>query len=204
MKSTTSIFIAAILAQITCTCAFAPNLQMRKTTLPTTSSSLNIVPIDEAQISAINSASNFLSTISADIDNISNDDFATVFAGGIAVMIGGVFSTVMVGFMLEQGNSYSSVVADSYAQRGDDEFWDNLSPEEAEKTKELLAKIRASKEAKERGGQDASAEAEAEKAISTAFKNSSLGKEADTKTTPVVEKVESKKKEVSMFDDYDE
>eukprot|EP00554_Chaetoceros_debilis_P005178 CAMPEP_0194085546 /NCGR_PEP_ID=MMETSP0149-20130528/17867_1 /TAXON_ID=122233 /ORGANISM="Chaetoceros debilis, Strain MM31A-1" /LENGTH=172 /DNA_ID=CAMNT_0038768449 /DNA_START=184 /DNA_END=702 /DNA_ORIENTATION=+ len=172
--------------------------------MPATSSSLNMIPIDETQILAINSASTFLSTISADIDNISNDDFATVFAGGIAVMVGGVFSTIMVGVMLEQGDSYSSVVADSYAQGGDDEFWDNLSPEEAEKTRELLAKIRASKEAKERGGQDVSAEAEAEKAISTAFNNSSLGKERSAAPAPVVEKVESKKKVVSMFDDYDE
>lgn len=60
-------------------------------------------------------------------------------------MIGGVFSAVMVGFLLESNNSYASVVADSYAQGGDEEFWDSLSPEDQVKAKELIKKLKASK-----------------------------------------------------------
>ncbi len=98
-----------------------------------------------SSIQALHSTSTYLSTISADIDNIPQDEFAKVFAGGIVVMIGGVFSAVMVGFLLESNNSYASVVADSYAQGGDEEFWDSLSPEDQVKAKELIKKLKASK-----------------------------------------------------------
>lgn len=69
-------------------------------------------------------------------------------------MFGGVFSALMVGFLLENGNSYASVVADSYAQGGDEEFWESLSPEDAEKTRELMGKLRKSKEGKKVDGHD--------------------------------------------------
>jgi hypothetical protein len=100
---------------------------------------------------AIYHSSHLISTISADIDNIPQDDFGTVFAGGIAVMIGGVLSTLFVGFLLERGNSYASVVAESYAQGGDEEFWKSLSPEDQEKAREMLDKLRQSKENKKNG-----------------------------------------------------
>jgi len=104
-----------------------------------------MLPIDDLSTS-LSSASIYLSTIDADIAKISNEDFAAVFTGGIVVMFGGVFSALIVGFLLENGNSYASVVADSYVQGGDEEFWESLSPEDAEKTRELMGKLRKSKE----------------------------------------------------------
>ena len=113
------------------------------------STATNMVLLDDTAVTAttsiFQSTSTFLSTISADIDNIPQDEFGKVFAGGIVVMIGGVFSALMVGFLLESGNSYASVVADSYAQGGDEEFWDSLSPEDQVKARELIAKLKASK-----------------------------------------------------------
>jgi len=140
-----------------------------------------MLPIDEIS-TTLSSGSIFLSTIDADIAKISNEDFQAVFTGGIVVMFGGVFSALIVGFLLESNNSYASVVADSYAQGGDEEFWESLSPEDQEKTRELMGKLRRSKEAKEGSGVK--------------------GGETDTfKTEPalVVEK-----EELSMFSDYDD
>merc|ERR1711862_720153 len=67
--------------------------------------------------------------------------------GGIMVMGGGVLSALIVGFILESRGLYANVVADSYAQAGDDdkEFWDRLSDEEAAKARELIAKLKESK-----------------------------------------------------------
>jgi hypothetical protein len=62
-------------------------------------------------------------------------------------MAGGVLSAVIVGFLLEKGDLYASVAAESYLQSEDDEeFWKGLSEEEQVKAKELMEKIRASKE----------------------------------------------------------
>jgi hypothetical protein len=167
--------------------AFAPNnIDAITRQRATTPSAMNMVPLDD--ISAIHSASNFISTISADIDNISDDNFAQVFAGGIAVMIGGVLSTVMVGFLLESGNSYASVVADSYAQGGDEEFWESLSPEDQEKTRELMEKLRKSKEGK---GAEAS-ESPAVPVPSPAAATDEPSKGAE------------KKEAISMFSDYED
>lgn len=98
-----------------------------------------------------------LSTIDADIDNISNDDFATVFAGGIMVMFGGVLSALVVGLILDSGDNYSNVVADSYADRTknrsleeeDPEFWSQLSPEEQIQARQILDTLKREKYARE-------------------------------------------------------
>lgn len=121
------------IACLSSTMAFAPSPISTPTRAQSTS--LNFSP----------ATTNLISTISADIDNIPQNEFATVFAGGIAVMIGGVLSTVIVGFLLESGNSYANVVADSYAQGGDEEFWNQLNPEEREKAESMLKKLRESK-----------------------------------------------------------
>ena len=64
-------------------------------------------------------------------------------------MAGGVLSALIVGAILEKGNLYASVAAESYLQSADDEeFWKGLSEEERKKTEEVLAKIKASKEGK--------------------------------------------------------
>jgi hypothetical protein len=62
-------------------------------------------------------------------------------------MIGSVISAMMVGFMLEKGDLYASVAAESYIQSGDDEaFWKSLSDEEQVKARNMLNKIKSSKE----------------------------------------------------------
>ena len=87
--------------------------------MPSSTTSLKMIPggcEDLSQISTsfspIVSTSTLLSTIDADIANISNDQFGLVFAGGITVMVGGLVSVLLVGFLLENSNSYASIVAD--------------------------------------------------------------------------------------------
>eukprot|EP00560_Eucampia_antarctica_P005416 CAMPEP_0197837236 /NCGR_PEP_ID=MMETSP1437-20131217/31528_1 /TAXON_ID=49252 ORGANISM="Eucampia antarctica, Strain CCMP1452" /NCGR_SAMPLE_ID=MMETSP1437 /ASSEMBLY_ACC=CAM_ASM_001096 /LENGTH=239 /DNA_ID=CAMNT_0043444113 /DNA_START=74 /DNA_END=793 /DNA_ORIENTATION=- len=97
----------------------------------------------------------WLATVSADIDNIPSNEFTTVFAGGIMVMFGGVVSALIVGLILESGDSYASVVADSYEdqkeemirniQEEDEEFWSKLSPEEQEQAKQILITLKEKK-----------------------------------------------------------
>lgn len=106
-------------------------------------------------------------------------------------MIGGVLSTVIVGFLLESGNSYASVVADSYAQGGDEEFWESLSPEDQVKTRELMEKLRQSKE----GNKGNANKDEITGATTTAPKPA-----ADS----APETTGEKKEEVSMFSDYED
>lgn len=106
---------------------------------------------DTVSTSAATAASHFnnmlIATIDADIANVPENEFAPIFAGGIMVMFGGVLSALIVGFILESNNSYANVIADSYAQGAEDEeFWKGLSDEEAKKTKELLQKLKESKE----------------------------------------------------------
>lgn len=130
-----------------------------------------------------------LATIDADIANIDDNKFGLVFAGGIAVMVGGVLSALIVGFILERGDLYASVVADSYLQGAqDEEFWKGLSEEETKKTQELLSKVKASKE----GG-----------TIDTTAQHATSYSSDGYKTTPVSVNVSEEKKEVGMFSDYD-
>jgi hypothetical protein len=146
-------------------------------------------------ISSMASASNFISTVSADIDSIPSNEFATVFAGGIAVMFGSTLSTVIVGFLLESNNSYASVVADSYAQGGDEAFWESLSPEDQIKGKEMLEKLRKSKEAKNGTGAVAGSHVKA----SVVEESKVVVENADGAS-----KKEGQKEAVSMFSDYDD
>mmetsp|Transcript_15468 Transcript_15468/g.17676 ORF Transcript_15468/g.17676 Transcript_15468/m.17676 type:complete len:230 (-) Transcript_15468:119-808(-) len=163
------------------------------------SSALSVSFLDETLSSATtfgNSASSFLlSTIDGDIASISDDQFGLVFAGGITVMVGGVASALMVGFLLESNNSYANVVADSYVQGGDEEFWESLSPEDQVKTKELIDKLRKSKEKGNKQEQES---------LVTSIMDSDM--EAKTEKDDLVtstSNVESRK-EVSMFSDYDD
>jgi len=106
----------------------------------------------------------------------------------------------MVGFLLESNNSYASVVADSYAQGGDEAFWESLSPEDQIKTKAMLEKLRKSKEGKNGNG--------------NANGNSHGSVEVKSEGEDIVSMVESqgmkaskedgKKDEVSMFSDYND
>jgi hypothetical protein len=147
--------------------------------------------LDGLQGSATNSMNSLvLATIDADIANIDDNKFGLVFAGGIAVMVGGVLSALIVGFILERGDLYASVVADSYLQGAqDEEFWKGLSEEEKKKTQELLSKVKASKE----GGT----------VDTTAQHETSYSSDGDYKTPVVSVNVSEEKKEVGMFSDYD-
>lgn len=146
----------------------------------------------------LQSTSTFLSTISADIDNISNDEFGKVFAGGIMVMIGGVASALIVGFLLESNNSYASIVADSYAQGGDEEFWEKLSPEDQVKAKEMIAKLKASKEGKtDNVVADKVVDVKKAEVSTPAMSNQAINVDVNQET-------KKEKEAVSMFSDYDD
>ena len=57
-------------------------------------------------------------------------------------MFGGVISAIILGFILEKGDLYASVVADSYRQEeNDEEFWRSLSAEERAQGKEILRQL---------------------------------------------------------------
>jgi hypothetical protein len=91
-------------------------------------------------------ASMWIATIDADIANIADNEFAPIFLGGIGVMFGGLLSASAVGFMLEKGDLYANIVADSYIQQGnDEEFWKGLSEEERIKGQEILRQLEAKK-----------------------------------------------------------
>ena len=103
-----------------------------------------------------------ISTIDSDIANIPTNEFAPVFMGGMVVMFGGVLSALIVGFILENGNLYANVVADSYAQSSQDEdFWKGLSDEEKKKAQTVIDKLNA-KKAQQEGSTVPQVEASAE------------------------------------------
>lgn len=110
------------------------------------SSQINLFgPVNMAEILPAPSHSLWISTIDSDIASIPNDQFGLVFAGGIMVMFGGVLSAVIVGFLLEKGDLYASLAAESYLQSAEDEeFWKGLSQEEQGKARELMEKIKGS------------------------------------------------------------
>jgi hypothetical protein len=132
-----------------------------------------------------------VATIDADIANIPTNEFAPIFAGGIAVMFGGLFSTLAVGFIIDKRNLYANIVADSYNQGADDaEFWKGLSEEEKVKTQELLQRLKESKE----GG----AEKKSEKNRTTE-PSTSIGSSNQKVTDP---NSAQERKAVEMFSDY--
>lgn len=137
-----------------------------------------------------------LATIDADIAKIDNNEFRTVFAGGMAVMLGGLLSVVAVGTMIDANDSYASIVVDSYIQAEDDEdFWKNLSAEETVKVKELMQRRKAGKRTS------------AETLLSDSLDQSSSSSD-ETASAPVPTIVASKdtetkaKKDIDMFSDY--
>jgi hypothetical protein len=61
-------------------------------------------------------------------------------------MFGGVLSVLIVGFILDRGDLYTNVAAESYLQSSEDEdFWKGLSEEEQNRAKDVLEKIKESK-----------------------------------------------------------
>lgn len=154
-------------------------------------------------------ASSFLvATIDADIANISDDKFGLIFAGGMAVMAGGVLSAVIVGAILEKGDLYASVVADSYLQGAEDEeFWKGLSEEEKKKAQELLQKVKASKEGGGKSNSSNGAEVVQPVTVmaAAAAPPSSVVVDQNGKPDPQESPVpvqKEEKKETDMFSDY--
>ena len=111
-------------------------------------------------------------------------------------MLGGVVSALVVGFLLERGDLYAGLAAESYVQDADDEeFWKGLSEEERKKTEEMLAKIKASKN----GGESAlEATVPPTPAVSAATESTSSTPSdvASTKEAPKVSQP------TDMFSDY--
>jgi hypothetical protein len=116
------------------------------TATTSTSTSLNGVMTTflSESITATAATSNWIATIDADIANIPDNEFAPIFLGGVLVMFGGVLSATILGFILEKGDLYANVVADSYLQQdNDEEFWKGLSEEERIQGKEILKQLEA-------------------------------------------------------------
>lgn len=75
--------------------------------------------------SHVASASSFLlSTIDSDIANIPDNEFRTVFAGGMGIMFGSILSTIFVGYLIEfpggsrgGGSGYVDLVAETYVEQ---------------------------------------------------------------------------------------
>ena len=109
-------------------------------------------------------------------------------------MLGGVLAALMVGFILERGDLYANVVADSYAQGAEDEeFWKGLSEEEKKKTQEILQKIKDSKQGGSKQSEAPLVQPVQDVATST---DEPSPKAADTPTS-------NQSKQVDMFSDYD-
>ena len=160
----------------------------------------NVRQVRTASVTKLHNAPSIASslivaTIDADIANIPANEFAPIFAGGIAVMFGGLFSALAVGFIIDKRDLYANIVADSYAQGADDaEFWKGLSEEEKKKTQELLQRLRESKEG---GLSDRSANTGsiASPTILNTGSNGAKGISVDTSKI-------QEKKEIGMFSDY--
>lgn len=153
----------------------------------------------------------WIATIDSDIANIPQNEFAPVFMGGLTVMFGGLIAVIFVGFIIDKRDLYANIVADSYAQAGDDEeFWKSLSVEEAEKTRALLQKM---KQQQNRSGN--SSESDKQVALTSALETTDANllkpdkKEAPAAATTTTSELpgapESKQpeKEIGMFSDYD-
>lgn len=145
-----------------------------------------------------------ISTIDADIQAIPDNEFRSVFMGGIVVMLGGLLSAVIVGTILEKRDLYANVVAQSYAQGGQETFWKGLSEEEKTKAQDMIVKLRSS------GNEGAAKELEQLLLTgeSTASDDGAAASEESTKSAPPSpEKKEAQttdsKQKVDMFSDYE-
>ena len=136
-------------------------------------------------------SSNWIATIDADIANIPDNEFAPIFMGGILVMFGGVLSAIILGFILEKGDLYANVVADSYMQQGnDEEFWRGLSEEERIQGTEILRQLEA------KNGKKLPGSAMPEAILSG-------GKGNDEVASAIAAPMTASKKEIDMFSDYE-
>ena len=144
----------------------------------------------------------WIATASADIDAMPENEFRTVFSGGLFVMFGSVLAAVFVGFMLENGNLYANVIADSYAQQGnDEEFWKGLSDEEKKKAQEMLNKAKGGGgSGPALGRADASTTTLAATTSATQAPQAPVASVSESQSTEASPKTEN---DLGMFSDYD-
>lgn len=176
----------------------------RKTASTTT---LNATPLEISD--ALNSLS--IATIDADIANIQLEEFRLVFAGGLAVMFGGLISTTLLGTIIEKKDLYANLAAESYIDMADDpNFWqqmtEGMSPEEKEKAKELMAKIKAQR-AGETAGTEQLTTMSSEGAETSGGNSSSSSESQSSSLSPSSVTLETAKDEAAkasndMFSDY--
>jgi len=148
-------------------------------------------------------ASNFvLATIDADIANIGNDDFKTVFLGGIVVMCAGVLSALIVGGLLEAGGgkTYDKLVLDTYLNDDDimEEFLKTLNTEEERtKARDMIANMRS-----KLLEQQAGAELSVRDAFAAAIKSD---QEKTKEPQPAAADISNQKdRSASVFSDYED
>lgn len=182
--NTAAILVLSLLGAIVQDCHgfSAVPLSRRHRTTTTTTTRIALTPHDF-----------LIATIDSDIANMSSNEFAPVFMGGIAVMFGGLLSAIIVGLIVDSKDLSAQIVAESYSQGQDDEeFWKGLSAEEKTKAQEILRKVRESTGGGEKVPQALTMEATAVETSST------------TKSAPVpVDKPQAKQGgAVDMFDDY--
>jgi hypothetical protein len=201
-----SIYLASVTAFVatgrSATAASATAVVARPRTTTTTTTRLRVH--DVAAISGLleqAASSWWVATIDSDIAKIPENEFAPVFLGGMAVMLGGVLSAAFVGTVVDQKNLYGQLVVDSYLQDRDDQaFWKELTEEERLKVKGLLERMA---EGKEDGKQELEAMMAQKKAAAASNNNA---KDATVqKSSPLSDPSSTKKqKEMEMFSDYSE
>lgn len=125
--------------------------------------------------------STLISTIDSDIASIPTDEFGKVFAGGVFLMFTGAISALIVGLILEYGNSYDKIALDSYMQNEDlrEDFLTSLSAEDRVKAEAVLAKMEITTDKRKDGGKKLSI--------------------SDTSGTTM-----EKRPEMSLFSDYED
>ena len=164
-----------------------------------------MLPFDTDAAAAAANNLFLIATIDSDIANIPDNEFASVFAGGIVVMFGGLFSALFVGWIIDSRNLYANIVADSYAQGGDDEeFWKGLSEEEKIKTREMLAKLKKSNAKPGRAGQEPQPGLASLEVLASQEdpKPTKIEPAARTNTIATEDEPQKEKKDVGMFSDY--
>mmetsp|Transcript_22185 Transcript_22185/g.61765 ORF Transcript_22185/g.61765 Transcript_22185/m.61765 type:complete len:186 (-) Transcript_22185:2145-2702(-) len=182
MASTTICLLLVLCIASTAAFVTKPTAAFRAAVSPS-----HMLPPTEMIASAIQQNSMLISTIDSDIASIPTNEFATVFAGGIAVMAGGLLSTIIVGFILDSNDLYAPVVTESYAQ--DEEFMNELTDEERRQAEEALAKYREMK-------------GDMEGAAALRQKVTADEAEAASKPAPVAKTTVVKNTPTDMFSDY--
>jgi len=116
-------------------------------------------------------------------------------------MIGGLVSTTLLGTIIEKKDLYANLAAESYIDLADDpNFWkqmtEGMSPEEQEKAKELMTKIKA-----QRAGEAVEQPLSVSSVTSETI--SSIETESSSSASPLeTAKDETAKTSNDMFSDY--